>query len=139
MRYDKNFAYFIGQYDWYTVKKGVGYVPTDKAPIEAIEAMMKYNAYTFGTHTLNNNDANSMQMFTYNISKNADEQAFAYTCSLIEANIDSISKEKLLIDVDGSKIQIYETAQGKIKVFNDFEIDAVYVNSDINLEWLWCK
>ena len=45
MRYDKNFLYFISHTDWYKFVVGVGYVPTDKAPEEAIKAMKKYNAY----------------------------------------------------------------------------------------------
>ena len=49
MKYDKNFAYFVDHFDWYTVKKGVGYVPTEKAPPEAVKAMREYNSYTFGT------------------------------------------------------------------------------------------
>ena len=47
MRYDKNYAYFRPHFDWYTFVKGVGYVPTDKAPKEAVEAMKEYNSYTF--------------------------------------------------------------------------------------------
>lgn len=47
MRYDKNYAYFARHYDWYTFKKGIGYIPTDKAPTEAVEAMKKFNEYTY--------------------------------------------------------------------------------------------
>lgn len=47
MRYDKNYAYFAAHIDWYTFEKGVGYIPTDKAPKEAVEAMKRYNSYTF--------------------------------------------------------------------------------------------
>ena len=32
--------------DWYRFEKGIGYVPTDKAPKEAVEAMERYNRYT---------------------------------------------------------------------------------------------
>lgn len=73
-------------------------------------------------------------MFSYNIANTADPEAFEKACSLIEANLKSISKEKLLVDVDGTQIQIYTTADGKIKVYNDYEVDAVYADSDINLE-----
>ena len=45
MRYDKNYAVFIDHSDWYTVVKGVGYVPTDKAPPEAVVAMEKFNSH----------------------------------------------------------------------------------------------
>lgn len=47
MKYDRNYAYFITHTDWYTEVKGIGYVPTDKAPPEAVNAMKTYNAYTF--------------------------------------------------------------------------------------------
>ena len=31
--------------DWYTTQKGVGYVPTEKAPPEAVAALKKLNEY----------------------------------------------------------------------------------------------
>lgn len=31
--------------DWYTTQKGVGYVPTEKAPPEAVVALKKLNEY----------------------------------------------------------------------------------------------
>ena len=46
MRIDRNFVVFIMHTDWYTHVKGVGYVPTEKAPKEAVEAMKRYNSYT---------------------------------------------------------------------------------------------
>ena len=46
MRIDRNLMVFIGHSDWYKHVNGVGYVPTDKAPKEAIEAMKKYNSYS---------------------------------------------------------------------------------------------
>jgi hypothetical protein len=45
MRYDKNFAYFAGHSDWYTFEEGVGYVPTEKAPAKAVEAIKKVNEF----------------------------------------------------------------------------------------------
>lgn len=43
MRNDKDFFYFAPHFDWYIVEKGKGYVPTDKAPPEAVEAMRRVN------------------------------------------------------------------------------------------------
>lgn len=43
MRNDKDFFFFAPHFDWYTIVKGKGYVPTDKAPPEAIEAMKRVN------------------------------------------------------------------------------------------------
>ena len=45
MRFDRNLALFIGHFDWYTFELGTGYVPTEKAPPEASEAMKLYNSY----------------------------------------------------------------------------------------------
>lgn len=73
-------------------------------------------------------------MFSYNIAKNADKKAFANTCALIESKIKGIKREPPLEDVDGTQIQIYNAPDGKIKVVNDYEVDAVYVDSDVNLE-----
>ncbi len=47
MRYDKNFAYFVSHSDWYEFVVGKGYVPTEKAPPEAVKAIEEYNLYRF--------------------------------------------------------------------------------------------
>ena len=73
-------------------------------------------------------------MLSYNIDKHANKKAFENTCTLIESKFKDIKKEKLLEDVDGTQIQIYDTPGGKIKIFNDYEVDAVYVDSDVDLK-----
>jgi hypothetical protein len=45
MRCDKNFMYFSKHSDWYTFEMGVGYVPTEKAPAKAVEAIKAYNEF----------------------------------------------------------------------------------------------
>lgn len=75
-------------------------------------------------------------MFSYTIAKNADRKAFARVCNLIESKIKNIEKEELLEDVDGSLIQIYTTPNGKIKIYNDYDVDAVYIDSEINLGYV---
>lgn len=47
MRVDPNLVMFLGHPDWYNFEVGAGYVPTDKAPPEAVEAIEDYNAYSF--------------------------------------------------------------------------------------------
>jgi uncharacterized membrane protein len=76
-------------------------------------------------------------MFSYNISKTADNKVFKDTCKQIERHNVDLSSEKLLVDVDGSVIQIYADGDKKIKVYNDYEVDAVYINSDISLDNLF--
>lgn len=56
MRYDKNYAYFRPHEEWYTLVKGIGYVPTEKAPPEAVKAMEEYNSYTFNPDPKKNID-----------------------------------------------------------------------------------
>lgn len=73
-------------------------------------------------------------MFSYNIAKNADQKAFDHVCSLIESGIKGIEKNPALKDVDGSQIQTYTTHDGRIKVVNDYEVDAVYIDSEVNLD-----
>lgn len=73
-------------------------------------------------------------MFSYNVNAEASEKAFKEACERIEKEIKSIEKEDVLLDVDGSKIQIYAATNGKIKVYNDYEVDAVYIDSEIELK-----
>lgn len=62
------------------------------------------------------------------------------TCKFIEALFkgEEITKKDLLLDVDGSQIQIYLTPKGEVVVINDFDYDSVTVRSDfeiINPKW----
>ena len=50
MRHDRNLAYFAPHYDWYTAEKGVGYVPTEKAPKESAEAETRCNSCGIKPH-----------------------------------------------------------------------------------------
>lgn len=75
-------------------------------------------------------------MYSYNIYADANHTQFIRTCSSIENAVQISRKEKLLIDVDGSKIQIYHTPHREIRVFNDYEVGAVYVDSDFELNEL---
>lgn len=45
-----------------------------------------------------------------------------------------LRKERLLEDVDETQIQIYHGSSGEIKVVNDYEVDAVYVDSEVSLD-----
>lgn len=45
MRINWDFHVFAGHPEWYTIEKGKGYIPTEKAPEEAKEAMKRYNEW----------------------------------------------------------------------------------------------
>lgn len=76
-------------------------------------------------------------MFKYTIHKQADNKKFYDACRQIENNIKDLNAEKPIIDVDGSVIQIYYGGNDKIKVYNDYEVNAVYIDSEVNLDILF--
>ena len=72
-------------------------------------------------------------MFDYTILPYADDEIFNKVLNLFESKFPDIQKEKLLVDVDDSAIQIYVNKDKRIKFYNDYEVDAVYIESDIDL------
>lgn len=72
-------------------------------------------------------------LFMYNICNQADEELFRKQCQALENRIPGLQAEELLEDVDGTKIQRYRHHKGTVKVKNDVQVDAVYVESDFEL------
>ena len=52
MRYDRNFAYFAANSDWYKIVHGYGYAPTETTTPNGLKALKKYNSYYFKQHYL---------------------------------------------------------------------------------------
>jgi hypothetical protein len=75
-------------------------------------------------------------MFDYTILPYADDRVFGNALNLFESKFPSFKKEELLVDVDDSSVQIYIYNNKKIKFYNDYEVDAIYVKSDIDLSEL---
>ena len=44
-----------------------------------------------------------------------------------------ITKKRLLEDVDGALIQIYQHLRGEIDVYNDEQLDELYLRSEFDL------
>ncbi len=72
-------------------------------------------------------------LHSYTTSLKADNEEFNKICREIEKKVADVKKEKLLVDVDGTQIQIYIVGKNRITVKNDYEVDAVYVDSEIDL------
>lgn len=73
-------------------------------------------------------------VFDYNIYTDNSPKKFKETCKKIEKEYPNAIKRKLLVDVDGSTIQTY-TENGKdIDVYDDYDIGAVFVRSEIRLD-----
>ncbi|CAI3206231.1 MULTISPECIES: hypothetical protein [Clostridium] len=73
-------------------------------------------------------------MYEYNICNQADEEIFLKQCNALENKIPNIKKDKLLIDVDESKIQKYLLDGKEIKVYNSNYINEVFIRSEVELE-----
>ena len=52
MRFDRNAAYFVPHTDWYTFEKGVGYIPTEKAPEKDVGKLDRYYRTDPGIHKI---------------------------------------------------------------------------------------
>ena len=59
--------------------------------------------------------------YDYTIYPDNNFEVFKETC------------RKILIDVDGSYLQIYEKDKKEIVVYEDYDVGAIYVKSDIDL------
>ena len=78
-------------------------------------------------------------MFHYNICTVADDDIFKKQCNALETHIPNIKKGDFLEDVDGSVTQIYNFGDNKISVHKSNYIDAVYVDSEIELKQYFQK
>lgn len=72
-------------------------------------------------------------MFEYNICNQADEEIFNKQCDALEKHIPNLEKGNLLVDVDGSKTQMYALNSKGITVHNSFYVGAVFVKSEIDI------
>ena len=72
-------------------------------------------------------------VFEYAICNMADKEVFEKQCAALEKNIPGLKKEKRLQDADDSEIQIYNLSGKKIRVYNSYYLNEVYVRSDVDL------
>lgn len=72
-------------------------------------------------------------MYEYNICNEADEEIFNKQCKALEKHIPNLVKSDLLIDIDGSKTQLYSLNSKEIIVHNSIYIGAVFVESEIDI------
>ncbi len=77
------------------------------------------------------------RIYDYTIFPGNSPQKFKEFCENLEKTIPHLHKDKLLIDVDGSTIQSYKYKGKDIDVYDDYDVGAVYVKSEINLDNLF--
>ena len=73
-------------------------------------------------------------MFDYTAHPDNSPEKFKMICSEIEKRIPDAMKKDLLVDVDGSTIQTYSLSGKDIDVYDDYDVGAVYVKSEIDLQ-----
>lgn len=79
-----------------------------------------------------------MDKYDYTINPVADEEIYNATCQSIKASTFNIEKEMEVMDVDGSQVTIFTLNNGnEIDIYNDYDTDAVYVLSTVNLDELF--
>lgn len=79
-----------------------------------------------------------MSKYDYTINPVADNEIYNITCQSINAFFSSIKKEMQATDVDGSTVKTITLNNGKeIDIYNDYDTDAVYVLSTVNLDELF--
>ena len=75
--------------------------------------------------------------YDYTVCPDNSPKVFKAACELIHKTYPNIHKDELLVDVDGSTIQCFEDGTDRIIVYDDYDVGAVYVKSDINLSHLF--
>lgn len=72
-------------------------------------------------------------MFEYNVFPDNSSFEFKKACQKIEREFPKADKKKMLTDVDGTTIQTY-TYNGKdIDVYDDYDVGAVFIKSEMEL------
>lgn len=72
-------------------------------------------------------------IFEYMICNIADKEIFEKQCAALEKKYPNLKKEQRLQDADDSEIQIYNLSGKKIRVYNSYYLNEVYVRSDVDL------
>jgi hypothetical protein len=71
--------------------------------------------------------------FQYTVFRDNSPKMFKAACGLVKETFPDFHAEKLLIDVDGSTIQVFRRGTEKIVIFDDYDVGAVLVKSDVDL------
>ena len=73
-------------------------------------------------------------MYDYTIFPDNSPKEFKKACKMIQKTLPNATPHDLLIDVDGSTIQTFEYEGQEISVCDDYDVGAVYVISEIDLD-----
>lgn len=90
---------------------------------------------------IRNLDCGMMDMYyeskyEYNVYLDNSPGVFKNTCKKISSFLQGLIAEPLLVDVDGTTIQVFKKESKEIVVYDDYDLGVVFVKSDINLDKL---
>ena len=74
-----------------------------------------------------------MRKYDYTIHKDNSPKVFKEGCEKVAKFLPKATRKKLLVYVDGSTIQVFEQEGQEVVLYDDYDVGAVYVSSDINL------
>jgi len=74
------------------------------------------------------------EMFSYLFCEEPDEVFFLNQCEAIENNIPGLRKRELIIEEDNSKVQEYYLGDEQLIVYNSYENNSVYIESDFDID-----
>ncbi len=77
--------------------------------------------------------------YEYTVATENSPEMFRKACRIIESELRKAQKDDILTDVDGSTIQLYRIDGKEIAVYDDYDIGAVFVESDIDLGKMFGK
>lgn len=75
--------------------------------------------------------------YDYTVLPDNSTKVFKETCNTIKNKFANIISKDLLVDVDGTTIQEYIVDDKSIVIYDDYDVGAVYVKSQINLNNLY--
>ena len=71
--------------------------------------------------------------YDYTIAKENSPAEFKSICKLLEKKMPDYDMKKLLVDVDGTTIQVFVKGDTEVVVYDDYDIGSVFIKSDIDL------
>lgn len=77
--------------------------------------------------------------YDYNFFPENSSEKFEEACELVSKCFPDAIKQTLLVDVDGSLIQMFTLGESEIVVYDDYDVGAVYIKSDIPMQSIFNK
>ncbi len=71
--------------------------------------------------------------YDYTVNPENSSESFRELCEIIARQYPTFRREELFIDDDGSTIQVFSSEGKEIVVYDDYDVGAVFVVSDVDI------